>query len=145
MEVIHTEIDIETPPETVWRALTDFTTYPEWNPFIRRVEGELRPGARLQVRIEPPGGKGMTFRPALLRVEPNRELRWLGRLFVPGLFDGEHSFIIETFRPTRVRFFQREIFRGLLVPMLRGQLDVTRRGFEEMNEALKARAERAGD
>ncbi len=31
-----------------------------------------------------------TFRPTVLVAEPNRELRWLGRLFMPGPFDGEH-------------------------------------------------------
>jgi len=38
----------------------------------------------------------MTFRPTILKAEPNRELRWLGHLLVPGLFDGEHIFTIET-------------------------------------------------
>ena len=84
----------------------------------------------------------MTFRPKILNAEPNRELRWLGHLFVPGLFDGEHSFTIEPLGHARVRFVQREIFRGLLVPLFSRGLDRdTRRGFEEMNRALKERAE----
>jgi len=37
----------------------------------------------------------MTFRPTILKAEPERELRWLGRLLLPGLFDGEHVFEIE--------------------------------------------------
>ncbi len=32
--VLHTEIDIEAPPETVWRILTDLERYGEWNPFV---------------------------------------------------------------------------------------------------------------
>jgi len=84
----------------------------------------------------------MAFRPAVVKVEPRRELRWLGRLLVPGLFDGEHTFIIAPLEPGRVRFIQREVFTGLLVPLLAHGLDTdTRRGFEEMNHALKARAE----
>lgn len=77
-------------------------------------------------------------------MEPQRELRWLGHLFVPGLFDGEHAFIIEALEPGRVRFIQREVFTGLLVPMFSRMLDKdTKRGFMEMNNALKMRAERA--
>lgn len=86
----------------------------------------------------------MTFRPTVLKAEPNRELRWLGHLLIPGLFDGEHIFTIEPLGANRVRFVQREIFTGLLVPLLASGLDTdTRRGFEEMNQALKVRAEQA--
>jgi hypothetical protein len=142
MKELHSEIEIAAPAERVWRVLTDFPSYPQWNPFIRRIRGEPKTGERLEVRLEPPGGRGMTFRPKLLNVEANRELRWLGHLFVPGLFDGEHWLTIEPLGESRVRFVQREEFRGLLVPLLARSLDDnTRRGFEEMNHALKERAE----
>jgi hypothetical protein len=142
MKELHSEIEIAAPAERVWRVLTDFPSYPQWNPFIRRIRGEPKTGERLEVRLEPPGGRGMTFRPKLLNVEANRELRWLGHLFVPGLFDGEHWLTIEPLGESRVRLVQREEFRGLLVPLLARSLDDnTRRGFEEMNHALKERAE----
>jgi hypothetical protein len=142
MKEVYTEIEIHAPAERVWRVLTDFATYPEWNPFVRRVEGEVEVGARLHVSIEPPGGRGMSFRPTVLVADPDRELRWLGLLWVPGLFDGEHSFVIEPLGGGRVRFIQRERFGGLLVPLLAKMLDgETRRGFEEMNRALKLRCE----
>jgi hypothetical protein len=35
-------------------VISDFAAYREWNPFIRRIGGELDEGARLEVRIEPP-------------------------------------------------------------------------------------------
>jgi hypothetical protein len=144
MKEIHTEVEINAPAERVWRMLTDFRAYPEWNPFVRRVEGEARVGARLHVDIQPSSAKKMSFRPTVLAADPNRELRWLGRLWLPGLFDGEHSFSIEPLREGRVRFVQRERFGGLLVPFLWKMLDDhTRRGFEEMNRALKLRAESA--
>ena len=142
MKELLSEIEIGAPAERVWRLLTDFPTYPQWNPFIRRIRGEPTPGERLEVRIEPPGGRGMTFRPTVLNAEPNRELRWLGHLLVPGLFDGEHSLTIQPLEENRVRFVQREAFRGLLVPLIGRSLDNnTQQGFEEMNRALKERAE----
>lgn len=42
MPTIHTSIDIAAPPEKVWAALTDYERYPEWNPFMRRIEGDRR-------------------------------------------------------------------------------------------------------
>jgi hypothetical protein len=84
----------------------------------------------------------MTFRPTVLTAEDNRELRWLGHLLVPGLFDGEHSLTIQPLGENRARFVQREAFKGLLVPLFRRSLDNnTQRGFEEMNRALEERAE----
>jgi hypothetical protein len=139
---IRTEIEINAPPERVWPVLTDFASFPQWNPFIRRASGELRGGACLLVHLQPSGTKGMTFRPTVLKAEPNRELRWLGQLWLPGLFDGEHSFILEPVGVSQVHFVQRELFRGLLLSLLSRTLERdTCRGFEEMNQALKARAE----
>jgi|SRR5829696_763064 len=142
MKELHSQIEIAASAERVWDILTDFASYPQWNPFIRRISGELKAGERLEVRLEPPGGRGITLRPTVLRAEPNRELRWLGHLFVPGLFDGEHSLFIQPLEENRVRFIQSEMFKGVLVPLLARSLDTnTLRGFEEMNGALKERAE----
>ena len=72
MREISTEIDIASSPARVWDVLTRFDAFPEWNPFIRKVSGELREGGRLEVQIQPPGQNGMTFRPVLVSVRPHR-------------------------------------------------------------------------
>jgi len=141
MRSIRTAIHIDARPDAVWRVLTDFDRYPDWNPFMPYAEGAAEEGKTIEVRIEPPGGRGMTFRPTLQRVEPNRELRWLGRLLLPKIFDGEHIFELCP-EGDGTRFVQRENFGGLLVPLMWGTLEApTRRGFEAMNDALKARVE----
>jgi hypothetical protein len=141
MRELDTSIEIDAPPERVWSVLTDFDSFPDWNPFIRSARGEVEPGAKLEIWLEPPGGRAMTFKPTVLVAEPGRELRWLGRLLLPGLFDGEHIFRIEPIEGGRSRFVQAERFRGLLVPLFGRTLEQTRRGFEAMNEALRRRAE----
>ena len=137
------EILINSSPENVWALITDFKSFPDWNPFIRAASGDIKVGARLKIFIQPSGSRGMTFKPVVQKVEPNRELRWLGRLFLPWLFDGEHALIIEPSEESYVRFTQREKFTGLLVPFARSLLSGTARGFEEMNHALKQRAEQS--
>jgi hypothetical protein len=142
MREISTEIGISGPPERVWEILMDFHRYPEWNPFVREITGEARQGARLRARLQLPGGSPMTFRPQVRRVIPGREFRWLGILFVPLLFDGEHVFELLPEQGGGTRFVQRELFRGVLVPLVWKTLEPrTRRGFEEMNRALKQRVE----
>jgi len=136
---VHSHIEIDASPQRVWDALLDFDAYPDWNPFIRSIRGAARPGDRLTVAVRAPGRRAMTFRPVVLRAQAHRELRWRGRLLLPGLLDGEHIFGIAPFSTTRVRFSQRERFTGLLVPTVRRTLLETTRGFEEMNRALARR------
>jgi hypothetical protein len=139
---LRTEVLITAPAARVWEVLTDFEAFPAWNPFIRRIDGLPVPRARLSVSIRPPGGRAMTFRPTVLRVEPERHLSWRGQTLVPGLFDGEHVFELEAAGGDQVRFVHAEHFRGLLVPLLARTLrTTTRKGFEQMNAALKRRAE----
>jgi hypothetical protein len=142
MHTLHTEIEIQSSPDRVWSILTDFAAFPEWNPFIRRIHGSLETGSELEVLIQPSGAKAMTFRPQILVAEPSCELRWRGRLLIPGLFDGEHRFMIKAMPEGGVLFEHSEQFRGILVPLFRQSLDGdTKRGFTEMNLALKDRAE----
>ena len=142
MKEVFREVEIQAPAERIWQMLTDFASYPEWNPFIRRISGQPKEGTRLKVYIEPPGAKGRIFRPKVLKTDPNHEFRWFGRLLIPGLLDGDHIFTIEHIGGNRVRFVQREIFSGLLVFFLAHGLDtIIGLGFEQMNQALKLRAE----
>lgn len=142
MHHLHTQIEIAAPVERVWSLLVDFPSHSRWNPFVRSIEGSLGVGQSLNVFIQPPGASGMRFRPTVLAVQPNRELRWKGKLLVPGLFDGEHYFKLEVKPASRLIFHQGEIFSGILVPLFRRSLDgATKQGFVAMNEALKREAE----
>src|SRR5918995_2823076 len=105
---IQTEIEIDATPEQVWDVLTDFAAYPEWNPFIQRIAGDVMVGAKLDAYLQPPGNRGMRFRPTVLAAAPAQELRWLGHLGFSGIFDGEHIFRIEPLGTDRVRFVQEE-------------------------------------
>jgi hypothetical protein len=141
MKELRTEIEFDGTPGEVWEVLADLAAHGEWNPFITKIEGELRPGSKLDVRLQPEGERGITMHPTVLAAEPGRELRWLGHLLVPGIFDGEHLWLIEEAGLGRVRFIQSERFGGILLPMLWRKLrdGGTARGFRAMNEALARR------
>jgi hypothetical protein len=139
---IYTEIEINASCQRVWQLLTDFSSYPEWNPLIREAKGDIEKGRKIEVYIQPPGGGGMRFRPVILEAEENRQLRWLGHLGIPGLFDGEHIFTITPLSANRIKFVHREIFNGLLVFVFKNSLQTsTKEGFIAMNQSLKVRAE----
>ncbi|MEJ7647630.1 MAG: SRPBCC domain-containing protein [Nakamurella sp.] len=136
---VERSIEIDAPASQVWDVLTDTAAYPEWNPFLISSTGEIRAGATLRNTLRNHGSE-MTFTPEVLTVDPERELRWIGRFGMPGVVDGEHYFRIEQTGPHRVRFTQGEEFSGLLVPVAGSALDVGD-AFDAMNQALKRRVE----
>jgi hypothetical protein len=142
MKNIQTEILILADTAKVWDVLMNFDSYPKWNPFITSISGERKLGNRLTVSINPPGGKGMTFKPNILTLEANKEFRWKGKLGINGIFDGEHYFILEVLENDKTKFIQGEKFSGLLVPLVGKMLDKTQKGFQLMNESIKKECEK---
>ncbi len=138
---LRTEIDIAAPPARVWEVLTDFSSYHEWNPFITSIAGKLAVGEELAITVSPPESGEMSFRPTLVRCEEPRELRWLGKLWIRGLFDGEHFFQCTEADAGHTRFVHGENFNGLLVKLVGKRLTNVARGFVYMNLALKRRVE----
>lgn len=140
--IIETTIDIAAPTETVWRALVDFPSYPQWSRFILSIEGEARRGAPLAVRLDDSGGGVMRMHPRIVAFDTAAELRWRGVVGASFLFTGEHSFRLQPLSKDATRFTQSEAFGGVLVPLFWKRLDThTRRAFHSFNDALRARAE----
>lgn len=141
MRRVHEQIDIDAPPERVWDVFTDFASYPSWNPFIRSLEGELAPGAKLRVTLRI-GRRLIRFRPEVTVVRPGREIRWLARQPVRGIFDVERAFEFEPLGPAGTRFGQWEVGRGLSAPVLMAIAGPKiARAYAALNQALKTRVE----
>ena len=135
---INTSITINASKEKIWKTLTDFEKYPEWNSFIKSVTGEVKVGNQIQIKLQ-----GMTFKPIVLTFKENTELKWLGHLWFKGLFDGEHKFKLTDNGNGTTNFEQSENFSGILVKLFAKNLDKdTKNGFEQMNWELKLRAEK---
>lgn len=135
---IKTSITIKASKERIWKILTDFESYHKWNSFIKSVSGEVKVGNRIQIKLQ-----GMTFKPIVLTLKENRELKWLGHLWFKGLFDGEHKFYLTANQNGTTDFEQSEYFSGILVKFFSKSLDKDiKMGFEQMNEELKLRAEK---
>lgn len=143
MKQLASEIIIDAPAAVIWEVLMDTDSYHQWNPFIQSINGSLKVGEKIAVLIQLEGKKAQLFRPRVLTLESAKELRWLGHLWVPGLFDGEHYFQLDQISATQTRFRHGENFRGILSGLIMNMVgEETRQGFEAMNAALKQRAER---
>ena len=137
---VHTEIEINSTAENVWNILTDFGGYPKWNPLITNAEGEAIKGAKLKIEVTM-NGKPMKFSPKVLVAEKNIELRWIGKVVSKKIFAGEHIFIIAPLEKEKVIFIHGEKFSGILLKTQKKMLEGIEKSFEEMNLAIKRRAE----
>lgn len=145
MKTISTKIIIKAPAAQVWATLTNFSAYAEWNPFIKSIRGQAKEDSSLEVNIQLPDQKPMTFRPQVLRAEVDREFRWRGKTFIKGVFDGEHYFILKPISSEETEFEHGEHFSGVLSGLLMRMIgEGTERGFKAMNQALKERVEANG-
>jgi hypothetical protein len=135
------EIEIQATPEKVWKALTNLGEYPEWNPLLIRAEGKLIVGEKVNLTAKS-ASSDMHLLCTVLTVEPNRQFSWKFHVILPFLFRGEHIFKIEPINEHKVRFVDREIFHGLLVPLQAKKLETdSKPAMIAMGEALKTRVE----
>lgn len=142
MKKYETEVLINASKEQVWAELMAHANYASWNPFIVSISGDPQVGKKLNVTLQPENAKPMDFEPVVLVNEHAKEFRWLGKMFVKGLFDGEHYFKLEAINDKQTKFIHGEIFRGILVRPILGMIgEKTLNGFKAMNQALKARVE----
>jgi hypothetical protein len=136
MKEIRTEIIINTSKEEVWSILTNFRKYPEWNPFIRSLEGKAVKDTRLVAILQLKDRKPMVFKPVVTVSDEKKKFEWLGTTPL-NVVNGRHYFILE-----QVKFVHGEQFTGILAsPFHKKLAGPTRAGFVEMNKALKNRAE----
>ena len=71
---IDRNIEIQAPPERVWRALTDVRELSSW--FQVRIEGILEPGMEVWMTSVHPGHDGQRFRVRVAEMDPPRRLVW---------------------------------------------------------------------
>ena len=142
MKTIETQIMVNSTPEKIWNILINFDQYELWNPFMTKVVGDAKLGSKIMVKIQTVRGKERTYYPIITKFEIDKELRWKGKSFLPGIFDGERIFIIEKSTNNQVSFLHKEIFTGLGVKFVGDKLgEDLKESFDKMNIALKSRAE----
>ena len=142
MKTIETMIMVDCNPDKIWSILTNIKEYELWNPFMIKVVGNAILGSKIEVNIKTISGKQRTYFPIITKCEINRELRWKGKSFLPGIFDGERIFVIEKSNDNKVSFLHKEVFKGLGVRLVGKKLDQDlKESFVSINKALKARAE----
>ena len=140
MRELSSQIEFDATPDEVWEVLQDLARHAEWNPFITKIDGELHPGAKLDVRLEPEGERGIDASDgpgcragprAPLARSPARAGGVRRRAPIPDRGVGA--------RPRAIH--PERALRGILLPLFWKKLrdGGTAKGFRAMNEALARR------
>jgi hypothetical protein len=139
---IATEIEIDAPPARVWGVLVDTPRYPQWNPFIVELQGELSAAQEIKFSFRIPPAPRLPGRATVLKVVSGVELRWAGRLLWPWLFRAEHYHLLVPVEGGRTRLEHGEIFSGLAAALAWPLLRVfAQPGYARFNQALRERVE----
>jgi len=138
---INSYIDIDAPPEKVWESLVDFKSWGLWNTFIPLVEGNLKVGERMRIKVVSPGMKPMIFKPEVYEVIPYKKILW-GGSFLKIIYRGDHAFLLEPGADGKTRFRQIERFMGPIVLLMGDMIKKTEVGYHQMNRAFKEQVEK---
>jgi hypothetical protein len=130
-------LQIDGSADLLWALITNFAGYADWNRLVPTIRGEPRLNARLKLVLAPAGRRPIALRARVLVAARNRELRWCGRAWLPGLLTVEHGFRIEQ-RADGCRLHHGMMCSGWLA----GDrlLAALREGFDAMSDTLQARA-----
>lgn len=129
---------IEASPAAVWARLADAAAMPTWNSTIESIEGEIALGSRLALRV--PLAPGRTFRPKVVELVPERRMVWRDGFFP--MFQGTRTFALNAEDGGASTLFAMvEVFRGLMLPMIRGSLPDFSGAFDRFADDLRAACE----
>jgi hypothetical protein len=130
-------VRIQAEAPRVWNLLTDAKGFPRWNSTVASIDGEIRDGARLRLRVP---GSGRVFSPVISEVVPRAHMTWTGG--VAGLFKGVRTFDLEPAGDGSTAFAMEERFSGLMLPLVRRFLPDFGAIFERYADDLKRESER---
>jgi hypothetical protein len=138
---IEHRIGIQAPAEVIWEVIADLKSWETWNPLYPKASGEIHIGSVIDVTLTLPGQQPQQIKPTVLEWVPNEQLHW--RLSMMGGLVKTTRFIeIETLAEESCIVSDGELFAGLMGPSIGKRMGrAIYRGFLEMDEALKARAE----
>lgn len=128
---------IAAPPERVWEILTDAAEYSAWDSGVQ-VEGRFLPGETATLRAEI--SKSRTFAVKVTEFVPPRHMQLSGGMPL-GLFRGVRDYELTPAADGATEFRMREVYSGLLTPLIWRSMPDLGPSFTRFAHGLKARAE----
>jgi hypothetical protein len=132
------EVNILANASRVWDLLTDAEGFRRWNSTVTGIDGHIREGERLRLRVP---GTDRTFKPTVSGVVPRERMTWAGG-FAP-MFKGVRTFLLRARPDGSTDFSMHERFSGLMLPLVQRSMPDLGPVFERFAADLKREAEAA--
>jgi hypothetical protein len=134
-------IGVQAPAEVIWDIVYDINAWGAWNPLYTEAAGTIHIGETVTMTAVLAGMAPRKLTGTVLEWVPNEQLHYLVKA-MGGLVVSTRYVEIEQLAPESCIVSNGEIMGGLLGPTVARSLGgKVYRGFREMDEALKARAE----
>ena len=127
---------IRSKPERVWQTLVDTGRWPGLDSSIERVDGIPALGATVIVHAK----VGRAFPLKVVDFVPNQRMVLAGGMLL-GLFKGQRTYSVTSEGDGTVTFAMREVFSGLLAPLITKSIPDLQPSFDEFAATLKTRSE----
>jgi uncharacterized protein YndB with AHSA1/START domain len=129
-------IDVAAPPSRLWALLTDAADFPRWNTTVTSIEGRIAEGERIAVRVPI---SERVFKLSVRDVVPDQRMTWSDG--TAPMFKGVRTYTLTPKPNGTTEFRMVEEFKGLMLPMIAGQLPDFGPVFEQYARDLKRAAE----
>jgi hypothetical protein len=138
MKSFSSAIIIHASSDKIWAILIDGPNWPDWNPTVTKVEGKIALGEKITVFAK--GNSDRAFPLMVSEYVAKERMVWSGGMPL-GLFKGERTYTLTQQADESVEFTMREVFSGLMAPLITRSIPDLQPAFDEFAAALKRRAE----
>jgi hypothetical protein len=138
---VATEIMLPASPDPIWKILMDFSTYPEWNRFLKSVRGEVAADAKLEIDIQYYGKVVEKKTGTVTGFIAPKYFSWVwNHSWGAWFLSTEHVFRLKDKEDGRSVFFQELYITGLGLKFRRRDMEhMARLSLDKMNDDLKDR------
>ncbi len=134
---VHHEIIIDVTSDQVWEVLINMEKYPEWNPVMQLLEGEVKEGNKVKYQFTQDENNISEIRATVKQVIPNKLLNQKGG--VPLVLTFNHKYILEP-NEGQTKLMIHEDYRGIGVNFWNPK--PVEQAYKRLNKALKLRTEK---
>jgi hypothetical protein len=130
-------LNIKAKPEKIMTLLTNAADFTRWNSTVISMEGKISKGEtiRLKSLLDPK----RTFKLKVSELTPLR-MTWEDG-FAP-MFSGVRTFTLGPLADGTTDFTMAEVFKGLILPLIKSSLPDFKQNFEQYASDLKKAAEK---
>lgn len=143
MAIYQTTFPVAASPDRVWEVISDFDSWPEWNPSVPSIKGDLKIGNVCAVKLVMPGRPSVNVKVTLTDVDPGRRFAWHGNIAHDRFFAGDRSLDIEPQADGTVLVTHTEEVTGAIFPVFKALIGeaAIQAHHDDLNAGLKQRAE----